>query len=605
MDSLLDEAQPYLLVTTALEETWCNGKRILFLGDWCKKYERRHLLDALAYQTIEFHWDDRNKFAQDYIYLENLHKLLLDALTEALNKFHGTNQTQRYWQILLDPWLFSYIAVVFDRWESLRQAFSRHEKLQTIFIDIKNVESTPYSYEDFVDFSAFSDEWNQFLYQKIIKHQYIDNCTCAELQTNFEAPKAGLSKSYKIKLHDGLIRVFNAFLGNIFNKDRVIFIGASFRLFSLAAILFKLKQIPSIDPLIKYRPTQNNERHPRVKKDVEKRSLMRIDFQGESDFEIFLVDSLVNDLPICLVEDFQFLREKVSAISLCPTLIITGSSHFGDYFAKMWIAENVTRGVKLIILEHGGSLPPFKELFNFEVDISDSRISWFLPHHPKHIQMPPPKLLTIIPKSVRNFVRFIQLKHYCTIVGNECPRWVLRAHFYPMANQWSTSFEMVKTLYKLLDSGVKDSVRIKPYPYSQGWNTHDRYGDFFGFHKLLRSKSLNSAFMQSRLIICSYPETTFSEAMASGVPTVLIYPKHLYELNEIALPLLEILKSAKIVFDDPKDIANHINMIWDDPSVWWNSPTVKHARSEFYSQAIDIESGWMRKWTIFLHSLVA
>ena len=93
--------------------------------------------------------------------------------------------------------------------------------------------------------------------------------------------------------------------------------------------------------------------------------------------------------------------------------------------------------------------------------------------------------------------------------------------------------------------------------------------------------------------------------MASGIPTVLIYPKDLYELNDVALPLLKILKAVKIIFDDPKEVADHINSIWHDPSVWWNSPMVIYARSEFFSQAINIESGWLKKWTTYLRSLAA
>ena len=591
-----------ILALTALEGSWGDFENLIFLGEWCKKYERRHILDGITHQTLRFHWDDRKKLSQDYIYLENLHKLLLDALAEALNNLHGVNQTRRYWQILLDPWLFSYISVIFDRWECLRHAFGRHTKVKVIFFESTKIDP-PYSYEDFSELAAFSDEWNQLIYQKIIEYRYIPNCSRITLIDKLATPKFLHQKTFKTKLREFFYRLLNLSFGNFLIKNKVIVIGASFRFISLISIFFRLGQFPSIDPLIEYRFTRKSSKSFVDTKDRAKILTMGLNFNCGSDFEFFLKDSLINDLPCCLVEDFHFLREKVSHVELRPKVIMTGSSHWNDFFAKMWFAEHISRAGKLIILEHGGSLPTYKELFNFEVDISDSKISWFLPHPPKHIQMPPPKLLTIFPKVARDFFNAMKVRRYCTLIGNENPRWVLRAHFYPMSNQWSTSFEMTKVLYNSLDDEIKASFRVKPYLKNQGWNTLQRFSDLFGFNKLLLSKSLTRAFNKSKIIICSYPETTFSEAMTSGVPVILVYPEKFYELNEVALALVEILKSARIIFHCPEQAAIHINSIWNDPSVWWNSPAVNYARSEFYSQAINIESGWMKKWVTFLRSL--
>ena len=42
-----------LLVTTADETTWEKNKTILFLGDWCKKYSRKHIWENLDYKTVK------------------------------------------------------------------------------------------------------------------------------------------------------------------------------------------------------------------------------------------------------------------------------------------------------------------------------------------------------------------------------------------------------------------------------------------------------------------------------------------------------------------------------------------------------------------------
>ncbi|MEK9810779.1 MAG: hypothetical protein VW362_10050, partial [Candidatus Nanopelagicales bacterium] len=59
-----------LLVLTALEETWGSDEPLLFLGEWCKRYERRHVWSERTSETVPFHWDDREKLLADYTHLE-------------------------------------------------------------------------------------------------------------------------------------------------------------------------------------------------------------------------------------------------------------------------------------------------------------------------------------------------------------------------------------------------------------------------------------------------------------------------------------------------------------------------------------------------------
>ena len=106
--------------------------------------------------------------------------------------------------------------------------------------------------------------------------------------------------------------------------------------------------------------------------------------------------------------------------------------------------------------------------------------------------------------------------------------------------------------------------------------------------------------MSSRVIICSYPETTFSEAMATDIPTILVYSEQLYELNDVAMPLFKMLKTAKIIFNSASEASSHINSIWADPGAWWESSETIFARAEFRRQALNIDSDWLVKWANLL-----
>ncbi|MCE5181782.1 MAG: LIC12162 family protein [Betaproteobacteria bacterium] len=592
-----------LLVMTALEDTWGDCEPVIFLGEWCKRYELRDVWSKRRGETVKFHWDDRAKLRRDYDCLAALHQSLLGSLTQSLNELHRVDYSARYWQILLDPWLMTYLSAIFDRWECLRIAFEENNNIGVIWLDGIESSLAPFSYAEFIDAVAYSDEWNQCIYQRIIKSEYSSKCS---IQSRLpfvrrENDRFGAVAMQRQSIIRKAISFGDRILGRIFTNYDVIFVGATFKWPALIRLNMALGQVPRFF-LEEFHPVS---RLPGLSASgVCDRADLRPDFQPKSRFEEFIKYWIIHDLPRCLVEDYAAMRNRATHMAISTKAIATGSSHWVDAFVKMWVAEQVNKGVKLVILEHGGSLPPYKELFDFEADIADIRVSWFLPYHLKHVRLPPPKIVGRYTNWPSVFRRLIGRKKYCSFIGNECPRWAFRAHFYPMAYQWSTSFNMTLLLYGGLSEEVKEWFRVKPYP-SQGWNTRQRFMDILGFDKIFSEKSLDHVYSASKVIVCSYPETTFSEAMASGVPTILIYPEHLYELNPVALPLLESLKAAKIVFHDPMAAAAHLNAIWADPSAWWGSPAVLHARSEFHRQALGTDRKWLKKWVAFLRGVVA
>ena len=92
------------LVTTADERTWSPDKPMLFLGDWCLRYDRRIVWEGLNYVTappVNVSSFDRKQAAA---HAQKLTGQLLPDLAAALNRYHGVQHGQRYWQILLGHW---------------------------------------------------------------------------------------------------------------------------------------------------------------------------------------------------------------------------------------------------------------------------------------------------------------------------------------------------------------------------------------------------------------------------------------------------------------------------------------------------------------------
>jgi putative transferase (TIGR04331 family) len=100
---------------------------MLFIGEWCCLPDQSARWATLDAEVMPYHWDDRHKFHEDYPYLTNCYEEALLSLAGMLNAHHGTNHNARYWRILLGPWLYLFIHVLFDRWVMVVKAAERDD----------------------------------------------------------------------------------------------------------------------------------------------------------------------------------------------------------------------------------------------------------------------------------------------------------------------------------------------------------------------------------------------------------------------------------------------------------------------------------------------
>ena len=132
-----------LLVTTPIEATWGSDQDIMFLGEWCKLYERKQIWSKRSYDVFQYHWDDRDELRGDFINLQELNKKILYQLTQILNSLHNVNHSERYWEILLGYWVNIFTGVVFDRWRMVEKAAesAKISKCYKLDVDINDLSA--------------------------------------------------------------------------------------------------------------------------------------------------------------------------------------------------------------------------------------------------------------------------------------------------------------------------------------------------------------------------------------------------------------------------------------------------------------------------------
>lgn len=588
-----------LLATTALEDTWGEDENLVFLGEWCRLYDRRDAWRRRSHTVVPNHWNDRSKLRRDNDYLDSLHESLLEDLASVLNRYHGMDRPVRYWRMVLDPWLLTYVAVIFNRWECLRVAGETHCEMTSVALRDLDYQAPSTDCFGFIEDAAFSSAWNYRTCLRILRSVHArlrvnlievagpQPSTTSNEGSSARRPEDALSSRKRLLL--AVAKAVDFGISKFTRRNKVVFYASYFRVPALVRLNLALRQIP--------RMYLNEFEYPRRKHgmralpvETSGRSALCLAREDRTGFEAFIADQLVHDMPVAYVEEFPSLLDRARSLRMTPRIICSANAHWGNEAFKVWAAEQVMSGAKYFALEHGGSFPPLFDSMSFEEKISDRKIVWGRPYHANQVSLPANKLVT------RSFA---STGEYCSVIGQESPLFPYRATAGPIAEQTLTCHSMVCDLYFLLDARVQRAFRVKPYPDS-GWNTRQRYIDRLGADKVFERSHYYGVLAQSRLVICTYPNTTYSEAIVTELPTLLVYPLELWETVPEMDALLDVLRSARLVFHDAGAAATHVNSIWDDLDRWWSSAQVVQARAEFRVQALNMDSDWVERWSKFL-----
>ncbi len=580
---MLKENKENILVTAAIEDTFGTKERIFFLGEWCKQGVDNSLWADRNHETIAFYLSDREKFKRDHDYLEQFFERVLDSLVVSLNNYHGVHRSTRYWRIILGPWLSTYIPAVWSRWESLRIAFEQYTFDKVILLNSDDEPNPPLSHLEAMNFIGRSHFWNHMLYARIINECYKDDIKVIEknykqITANKKNDWGGIVNIAKTSLKyvtDRVIRILQ-------KEEKIVFVTSYFSLNVLARISLKLRQLPRF-----YTEFDENLNMKRVQASTRRVSLGLV---SDNEFESFIIRNIVFDMPVSYIEGYQQITKRANNILPSCQVIFCANAYWSNDLFKIWCAQMVNKGKKLIISEHGGSITKKYINFSHEVKISDINTVWHKPFVDNQVQLPPNKIIGR--RKAKNNGNDI------TIVGVEVPLFVGRYHSGLSSSLVLEQFDLEAGFIDRLSLDVKARLVVRPNP-DIGWNTRGAYIDKLGPERISPYKNLIEVFDHSKLIVCTYPETTFFEAMYSGVPTILLYKKEYWEASPEFNDLIKVLEGVNILFSDSIVASNHINKIWNNPNFWWSLPEVVNAREEFFNQCGRVDGNWLDQWGDF------
>jgi len=592
------------LITTAIEETWPKDKDkpVLFLGEWCKLYHRKSLWKDMNAKTAPYHWDDRKKLIGDYRLLQTTHEKFLIQLSGILNKLHNTNHSERYWRILIGPWLGWFVQIVFDRWFMLKKVIEEEEIDHCMVIKRNPIDGVTNDMSDFGN-SIIYDDWNEAIYGQLLQECWknkivVELINGQKVHTNNSTwqNKINLQKTIGLK---NIIKERVKKLIPVFNKlfpkdDGYFFISSYLPLKSDFKLQIRLGQFPKLWRAPSAPTVKAEMSYRKWNLDINK---MKVD-----SFEAVVARLIPQHLPRVYLEGYDVLT-SISERQTWPSkpkAIFTGTLWSDTEVFKIWAAEKAENGVPLIIGQHGGHYGAgnFSFTEDHQIKISDKWISWGWSDYSR------PQVTPIGNLKGFGINTEYDPKGGALLVELTIPRYSYFLFSAVVAGQFLDYFEDQKVFLNTLPERLRGKVLVRVNNVDYDWSLPSRFNDFMPGVKVdSGQQNIRNLIKKSRLFISTYNATTYLESMAWNVPTIIFWDENCWELKEEAQPYFELLKSVGIFHNSPESAAKHMTNIWDNVDDWWLSDSVQSARVTFCNQFSKIPKDPLKELEFFFKEL--
>ena len=557
------------LITTCIELSNIKDKKnILYAGDWCLKNQKLIKNKNVVHNI----WDSNQIIDSDYKKIEKIHKKINLKLSDHLYYLHEKKISKKIWKNLIYIWLTYYLFFYYFKWKTIIKISSINKKINFNLYESNDVHSNIDSL-DFYNVSSNSDIFNYLAFKRVISYQKKNKLININLVKKnkkiYEKRKLSLNTTQNVKLNL-LNKIILYFQKKLINHDLLILDGINFK-FKFFLNLFSFQFPINFKNIFNWEKAKKN-----LIKNKKKILISKIENDG-THFENFIFDNIMSDLPLCFTSGFSYLDELSKKIKFKPKIIVSGTQHVHNELAKLWmLKQKYEHNKKLFIVSHGGGHQRLSlTMFDYEHKIGDYFFEWLDKKKFYNYRLPNTKYSFNVKKRNKNADKIV-------FVGNELKPYINRISPGPMSISSSKIIDDLEIIFKNLNQNIRSKIFYAPKKKMIRYFSN-KISKILKKDKILPIGKLALNIQKSKLVICSYPQTTFFDAIMSG-PTILVYNPKLWRHYSKLNKSYKVLKSHGIVFDNSFEAAKHINHIWKDIDKWWNEKEVVNARNIFLKE---------------------
>ncbi len=562
------------LITTADESTWKLDCPVIFLGEWCRLYQRKKIWQHMDAIIADPYGLELSKKDADYLDVCEIQKKIFPKLVKILNQHHKGAYTERFWLIVIGHWLERYVRMMINRIKTLEQCLQNHQISGTLIHDVKDYSLVTQDSQAAI-WSYGDDRWNNILSGRII-----DLLGYAQLITKISPvfmPLASHQKSIaervtfkKILLWGwlNLTKILHRFVG----ENDAFMINTYLPKFVHFRVQLAFRQIPQY--------WSNPRLGLSAKVEIPLRKRLSENISCTSNEKIFEIinNMLFEQLPICYLEGFNEINEYIEKLSWPknPKFIFTSNSFDNDEVFKIWTANKVEKGVRYVTGQHGNNYGTYR--YNkptIEEITADRFLTWgwkdgLVQHTPSFVLKTAGRNQEKSNKG--GGLLLVQDMYY-----HRMDTWDRSAEYSQI---FSEQIKFISNLFN--DPYNKLTVRLHSSFVLNNPSESEMWGEIDPQIKVDRGDShISTLISKNRLIVYSYDSTGILESLSQNIPTLAFWQNGLEHLRDSAKQYYQALIEVGIVHLSPESASQKVNEIWHDVEAWWSKPDVQMARNIF------------------------
>lgn len=586
------------LATTALSEFWEKDRKILFLGSWCLRQDRRSEWERLAFQVMPSPWKDRARYYEAARYLDQYGERALTWLTEYLNGLHGVSRSSRYWRILAGPWLMYLLHATYDRYVHLAEAFHHDPDLQTIALAPASF-MTPQDSIEAIEWMG-DDPYNLQLFSQVLQGMGYA-FPVRELPDRWSVNGAASTHCpgpslFRRSVHRGL-GLFEETVAKLRGSDW----HAALCDFELPrALLWRLAWRSGLHVLPLKVEREWSSPVPRPVMDERRKGLALL--PSTSEFESILSGMLPRNFPPLYLEGYERAKAEVlRRYPKIPSVLVSATGWHGNAPFKFMAAEALAKGRRLLTVQHGGGYGIYRHA---PYELHESRVGdrylvwgWADENGSTRRNVPNPKLSSLVMN--RQKTRSVDASGTVLFLATAHPRYLRRFHSAPVGSQWDGYYQWELRFLAAVSDRTRRAILFRP--------CYDFFHEYlvtisgqFPDVRIDEGQPFYQRLQQARLVVIDHCQTSFLETMAANIPTILFRDPSCWEVRDEAAPYFDALREAGILWNSPETAAAKVSDVYDDPHAWWNSRTVQEARTRFVNRYALVREDWLARWTQIL-----
>ncbi len=493
---------------------------------------------------------------------------LISQIANELNKRNDTKFSKKFWEILILPFLYIFVHVVYERQARLEQIIKKY-KNERIFVELLS-EKIHWDFKDTRDFlynGVLNTTFNHWLLSRILEKI---------IPKKWEAVYEEIKPEKKHKIFNN-VKKERTLKSCILKKLKFNRCGLSSGIGIVESIFWSA--------YLNIKPASKNT----AKKESEKKL-----YNGDQKiFKFEIMPILLNSLPKCF-SDLNLL--KIPSVKPMPGKIrLVGNSLYCMDDLKYFYGICVEGGEKLVCTQHGGGGCYYKIIPNRrEIEHSQHRyFSWGWLKQEKYggniMPMPSPFLKKFKDKHK-------QKKNTLILVGTATPMLCYRLASEPQSRQYITyRKEKVKYINNLKSKIFYKSL-YRPYFNSLGTLEDRKYIEKKIPGLSICENKLHDEILKCRILIIDHPGTTFSIAMVANIPTICFWNKQHWPMSKQSLPFFEEMRRIGILFNSGKAAASKTNTVWNDVQNWWSKSNIQNLRKDFCHTYARTSKFWRLEW---------